>query len=145
MYEQCFSIELKPWRKPSDKRNPRKKEEGGRGIPGPGHMPQHKMNEMYEQCFPTELKNHRENLSPYSCRRRSNQKSSFPRTEKSQISCTNKRPNTRRLSKHSTKSPSPSLAGQTATVDRAVLLAPGHRSSASSQGFAPVTNCGFAR
>ena len=64
MYEQCFSIELKPWRKPSDKRNPRKKEEGGRGIPGPGHMPQHKMNEMYEQCFPTELKNHRENLLP---------------------------------------------------------------------------------
>ena len=126
---------------PSQKK---RREAGEIPRPEPQSNPK-KMNEMYEQCFPTELKNNRENLSPYSCRRQSNQKSSFPRTEKSQISCTNKRPNTRRLSKHSTKSPSPSLAGQTATVDRAVLLAPGHRSSASSQGFAPVTNCRFAR
>ena len=50
MYEQCFSIELKPWRKPFDK-----KEEGGRGNP-PARAAKRpeKMNEMYEQCFPME-------------------------------------------------------------------------------------------
>ena len=50
MYEQCFSIELKPWRKPFDK-----KEEGGRGeTPARAAMQPEKMNEMYEQCFPME-------------------------------------------------------------------------------------------
>ena len=36
MYEQCFSIELKPWRKPFDKRSLQKRRDPGtpRGIPG---------------------------------------------------------------------------------------------------------------
>ena len=34
MYEQCFSIELKPWRKPFDKPNLQKKE-GSRNAPRP--------------------------------------------------------------------------------------------------------------
>ena len=37
----------------------------------------------------------------------------------------------------SAKSPSPSLAGQSVIVNQAGLLAPVHRSPASSQGFLP--------
>ena len=59
MYEQCFSIELKPWRKPSVSTALRKKG----GVPKTPRLSglaakrrNIGLNEMYEQCFSMELK-----------------------------------------------------------------------------------------
>lgn len=73
-------------------------------------------------------------------------KSSFPRTEKSLIRV---RKNILvpkgQEQQRSRKSPSPSLAGQTAIVNQAVLLAPGHHSPASSRELSPSDMCRIAR
>ena len=64
-----------------------------------------------------------------------NAKSSFPRTEKSSHNQTNAKCRHPMIS-------SPSLAGQTAIVNQAVLLAPVHRSPTSSHAFGTVTLAG---
>ena len=157
MYEQCFSIELKPWRKPSGKckapsmcrTGAKKRREAGGNPPARAAKRPEKMNEMYEQCFPMELKNHRENLSPFLLPPPEQSKKLFSangkelqiETLKPQNACASKR--TFVLDSFNPL-PHPSQV-LTVTVDWAVLLAPGHRSFASSQGCAPVTNCKFAR